>query len=424
MYDSFPRFSLLFADPSAEREILYSSRILEFLGPVSGEEDSPLREILSWKTSRKDLAFRKEILEDFMESPVLLEQTERVLRRWETLNEIALRERELPEDASPEEALAALKENTRSLMEHLRFFRLAYGDMEGQAPSSGGLFAFCEFLRIHAQSPRIQSLLEQISSYPLLREGDLRAVLHLRLNRYGMKTAAEVSYLGTDDAKYLKKHPLPRDFSAELPKKNAGTVTGEALRRTSESFRHLTAGIRKRMEPLQEGLVFYQHALSQIEWARSKGYPWTVASPVAERGPVGRGIRNPGEQFGSPARPPVTLTARPLEIYEGEWGTEALRQIARIQIFSSAGLPLPAEDLIFRPEERIVLYDPEEKTVESEIEGLARLYRETRRGDVILLNHPLITVGKSPAEQIVANLLRAFQKKGAAVRLATDLSVG
>ena len=72
---------------------------------------------------------------------------------------------------------------------------------------------------------------------------------------------------------------------------------------------------------------------------------------------------------------------------------------------------------------RVLVCDFEGKTVEEEIEGLAALYRQTRRGDILLLNRPLMTVGASPAAEVLGNLLRAFHKKGAAVRLATDLSV-
>ena len=82
-----------------------------------------------------------------------------------------------------------------------------------------------------------------------------------------------------------------------------------------------------------------------------------------------------------------------------------------------------AEELVFCPDERVLVYDSAGKSVEEEIEALAALYRKTRRGDILLLNQPLITVGNSPAAEIIGNLLRAFHKKGAAVRLATDLSV-
>ncbi|MBQ4323527.1 MAG: hypothetical protein IJC19_06270 [Clostridia bacterium] len=424
MTDISPRFSLLFADPKGTKEEFYPPETMDFIGDLPCEDSALMREILSRKTTRKDIAFRKEILEDFLQSPTLLTKTEGVLQRWEGLYETARRESLPTADMPWEQGLEVLKDNALSLMEHLRFLRRAHDEMADQTPDSEGMFAFTEYLRRHGNSEGVKTLTEQIAAYPLLRAEQTKVVLHLGLDRYGMKQKALLTYLGTEDGKYLKKHPLRReDFSVNLPKENAPQLTAEAIGSLCRSFRTLTAGIRAAFVPLREGMVFYHFALSITEWARSKGYAWRYASPVAEHGPAGRGIRNPAEPADGLYRPPLTCTARPLEAYRGEWGTETLKILARTQIFSTAGLPVVAEDLVFCPEERILVYDSADKTVETEIEALAALYRKTRRGDILLLNQPLITVGNSPATEIIGNLLRAFHKKGAAVRLATDLSV-
>lgn len=424
MPDRFPRFSLLFADPNSPVESGCSSAALEFIGPIRGEDPQILTKILSWKTSRKDQMFRKEILEDFLQNPALLTKVEGLLRRWEKLEEVAKRETLPPKDASWEEAFAAMQENARSLMEHLRFLRLSYEELAGQTPDSGGLFALTEYLRRHGSSPAVKALMEQVASYPLLRPEQAKSVLHLHLDRYGTCASADVTYLGPDDEKYLKKHtPKKEEISLTLPKEKAPELTALALGRLCEAFRRITAGIRLRFSPLQEGMVFYRYALSTVEWARSRGYAWRFATPTAERGPVGRGIRNLSELEDGAYRPPLTCTARSLEVYSGEWGSEMLKILARTQIFAAAGLPIVAEDLMFCPEERLLVYSSAGKTMEEEIAALADLHRETRRGDILLLDHPLITVGNTPAAEIVGNLLRAFHKKGAAVRLATDLLV-
>lgn len=424
MSDAFAPFSLLFADPKSPREEFFPLRTLDFIGELSREDNKTLHRILSWKTSRRDLEFRREILEDFLQSPTLLTKAEAILRRRDLLAETARREGTPAPDQPWKEGLEILKDNALSALEHLKFLHSSHEEMAGQAPESGGMFAFAEYLRRRATSPQVKALTEQLAALPLLRAESAETVLRLNLDRYGAVQSADLAYLGGEAARYLKKNPPRReDFTAEVPKDGAEALVSGAIYRLSVALQAMTAAIRDAFEPLREGLVFYHFALSVTEWGRSKGYGWRFPTPVHERGPKGRGIRNPLEGEDGIYRPPFTCTARPLEAYRGEWGTEALRNVARIQVLAAAGLPVVAEELMFCPEERVLVCDFEGKTVEEEIEGLAALYRQTRRGDILLLNRPLMTVGASPAAEVLGNLLRAFHKKGAAVRLATDLSV-
>ena len=424
MPDRFPRFSLLFADPDTPKEEGYSAEVFGFLGPLGGETPEKLQRILSWKTSRKDLQFRKEILEDFLQNPTLLTKIEGILRRLEGLEEAAKREVIPPQDASWEEAFSALQENTRSLMEHLRFLRLAHEETAKQTPESGGLFAFAEYLRLHGTSPAVKALTEQIAGYPLLRKESAKCVLHLSLDRYGRCADGQVAYLGPDEEKYRKKHPVKReDLSLTVPKERAEALTAQGLINLCDGFCRITAGIRLRFSALEEGMIFYRFALSLTEWARSRGHAWCFATPVNEPGPVGRGIHDFAEFRDGIYRPPITCTARETESFDGDRGSEILKILARVQIFAAAGLPLAAEQVLFCPEQRVCVYSSEGKTTEEEIAALAALYRDTRKGDLLLLDRPLITVGKAPAAEILGNLLRAFRKKGAALRLATDLSI-
>lgn len=426
MNDIRPRFSLLFADPDITPEVIYDRQTLSFLGPLPADEGarSTIEHILSLRTTRKDITYRKEILEDFLQYPSLLTKCETICRKWEELSETAKRERVTSPGMAYEEALSALKENTVSLMEHLRFLRRSSDEMTGETPDSGGLFAFTEYLRRHADSSAVRALTEQIGSYPLLRPETTRAILQANLDDRGIKTSVDLLYLGTDESKFLKKNPARReDFTADLPKDGSLELTAEGVRRLADTFHCLTKSIREAFYPLREGLIFYHTALSITEWAARKGYRWQFAAPVEEHGPAGKNIRDLREMLEGTVRPTVSCTARPLEAYGGEWGTETLRTIARTHIFAAAGLPVVADDAVFCPEERIVVYDSEAKTMDSEIEALAGIFHNTKKNDIILLNQPLITVGNAPAAEIVENLLRAFHKKGAGVRLATDLSV-
>lgn len=424
MPERFPRFSLLFADPNAPEERRYSAETLNFIGPLGGENPEKLKQILSRKTSRRDLQFRKEILEDFLQNPSLLTKIEGILRRLEGLEETAKREKMPSPQASWEEAFEILQENTRSLMEHLRFLRLAHDEMAKEAPESGGLFAFAEYLRLHGTSPAVKALTEQVAGYPLLRKESAEFVLHLSLDRYGRGVDGAVAYLGPDEEKYLKKHPVKReDLSLNVPKERAEEWTARGLVNLCDGFCRITAGIRQRFSALAEGMVFYRFALALAEWAHGRGLAWCFATPVNEGGPSGRGIRNFAEFREGVYHPPLTCTAREAEFYEGDRGTEVLKILAQVQIFACAGLPLAAEQVLFCPEQRLCIYSPEGKTTEEEIAALAALYRDTRKGDLLLLDHPLLTVGKAPAAEIMENLLRAFRKKGAALRLATDLTI-
>lgn len=409
-------FSLLFADPKTPPEILYDSATLDFLGPIGGEDPRELRRILSLKTGRRDMEFRREILEDLLQTPALLTACEGILNRWDALEQEGLREKALSPELPFGELLEGLKEAAKITLEHLRIFGLAYHDLASLSPTSGGLFALSEFLRTKAASPRIKELTEQLIPLPLLREEQAKGILQLNLDRYGAVASADLSYLGADPGRYLKKHP-PRkeDISLHLPVDGEKTRLNQAICRYCANLSRLNRRIRDLATPLREGMTFYRFALSVTE---KEG--WIFASPVARHGPAGRGIREGklGTEY-----PPLSCTARSLEAYEGAWGTETLRVLGRLQIFSAAGLPVVAEDLVFCPEERILVYDSSGKTMEEEIEGLGALYRNVRPGDLVLLNQPLLTVGNAPAGEILANLLRSIHKKGAVARLATDLSV-
>lgn len=426
MSDIPARFSLLFEDNSLIPETLYDAQTLAFLAPLPADKESipTIEHILSLRTTRKDITFRKEILEDFLQYPSLLTKCESICRKWEGLQETAKREREALPDMAYEQILSILKENSVSLMEHLRFLRRSADEMSNETPDSRGLFAFAEFLRLHADSNAVRSLTEQVSKYPLLRPENARAVLQANLDKQGKKTSVDLLYLGKDDSKYLRKIPFRKeDFTADLPKHDALEQTTEAIRRLANKFQTVTQTIRDAFLPLQEGMIFYHTALSITEWAGRKGYPWQFAVPVAEQGPEGKNIRDLQEMLDGKERPALSFMAKPLESYEGDWGTQTLKAIARTHIFAAAGLPVVAESAVFSPEERIVIYDSEAKTMDNEIEALAKIFHNTRKKDIVLLNQPLITVGNAPAAEIVKNLLHAFLKKGAKVRLATDLSV-
>ncbi len=421
-----PRFSLLFADQNRTPEEKYSKELLAFLEPLPVDDAArpTLEKVLSLGTDRKDILYRKEILEDFLQSPSLLEKCESVCRKWEGLYEKAATEKDAPADTTYQQALEALRANTVSLMEHLHFFRRAAEEMKSETPTSGGLFFFSEFLRQHASSPAVRELTEQIGNYPLLNPNTAKAVLQIHCDDTGAQTVADLRYLGNDDGKYLKKHPQKKDvFSADMPKDRAPEQTVQAVIRLSAAFRTLTAQIRESFLPLKEGLTFYHFALSLTEWAERKGFSWTFPLPSAPHGPVGKGIRNLGELSGTTTQSPLTLTARPREFFGGEWGTEVLKTIARTQVLAAAGLPVIASQVSFCPEETVVLYDSQGKTVEEEIAALAEIFHHTKKNDVILLNHPLVTVARAPAKEILDNLLSTFLKKGASVRLATTWSV-
>ncbi len=420
-----PRFSLLFADPDRESETIYSDEILSFLEPLPVDEAarSALDRILSLRATRKDLLFRKEIFEDFQQSPSLLSKCETICRKWEGLYETAKKEKKAAPDMPYGQIFSALQENTKSLMEHLNFLRRCADEMACESPDSGGLFAFSEFLLQHASSESVRALTEQIGNYPLLRHETAKAVLQIHSDDTGSETAADLRYLGIDDIKYLKKHsPRKEDFSVNLPKERALERTGQALCRLSDTFRTLTEGIRSAFCPLRDGLIFYHFAFSITEWAEARGFEWQFPLPSTEPGPAGKGIRDLREMEGKNALSPVSFTARPREIYEGEWGTEMLKQIARTHILSASGLPVIASTLTFCPEETIVLYDSIGKTMQQEIAALGELFHRTKKNDIVLLNHPLITVGNAPAKEIMNNLLATFLKKGASVRLATNWS--
>ncbi|MBQ5819922.1 MAG: hypothetical protein IIW31_01675 [Clostridia bacterium] len=420
-----PTFSLLYLTPEREKAERYDDALMKFIGPFAKEpeENRILTEILSRKTSRRDAEYRMEILQDLMRSPALFGALETICRKWEELKPVAKREISPEEGWSSEAAVEALQANTISLMEHLHFLRRSAEILADKPAESRGMFRFIQWLNRHANGDEEKALVEQIGNYPLLRADATRAVVRINLDKNGAKTSADLAYLGADEGKFLKKYPIKReDFTAEIPNTDADATATEAINRLSEDFRMLTKGIRDSFLPLKEGLAFYQFALSMTEYAHNENLPCDFALPVQKRGPEGKRIRRWDGAL-QRAMSPVNCTARALEAYEGERGTEILRTVAQTQIFASAGLPTLGEEVFFCPEETILLYSSEAKTVQEEIAALAQTYHNTRKNYIVLLNQPLITVGVSPATEIVENLLKAFHKKGASVRLATDLSV-
>ena len=227
-----PRFSLLFADPDNTPETIYSEEIFRFIEPLPIEESErpTLERILSLQTTRKDLQYRREVFEDFQQSPSLLTKCETLCKKWEDLYEKAEKEEKATPDMTYEQAFSVLKENAKVLMEHLHFLRRSADEIKKETPNSGGLFSFSEYLRQHASSESVKELTEQIGNYPLLNPETAKAVLHLHCDDTGAEISADLRYLGIDDGKYLKKYPARKDiFAANLPKDRAPEQTTQAI---------------------------------------------------------------------------------------------------------------------------------------------------------------------------------------------------
>lgn len=420
-------FSLLFSDPSEPHPYLYDEKTVAFAGGIPAEDPflkSELEDLLRRKTTRKDVAFRKEILEDLLQTPSLLTKLETIQRRWEDLSRMAQREKtvEYTAETTPETVLSALKDDAVCLMEHLRFLKRASEELNSEQPTSQGLFRLQGWFRRCAQSETLKALTEEISSYPLLTEDNLRAVLHVNLDGNGSWTETDVAFLGMDTNKYLRKNPPKKDdLSAELPLADFTERTTAAICRLTKEFGTLTREIRSAVAPLGEGLRFYQFALSLIDWATERNVPWQFATPTSSHGPMGKELRNPAEKTDGIARPTETVTAKILEVYRGDSGVVTLQTVARTQLYAAASLPIFGKEVFFCPEETLLLYSSEEKTVDNEIEALAAVFHQTKKQNIVLLDRPLITVGTAPAAEIIGNLLRAFHKKGACVRINTDL---
>lgn len=418
------RFSLLYADPNTAPEILCDQDVLSFLGRLPADESTRpvLEKILCRKTNRIDLGYRREVLEDFTATPSLLAVCEEICRKWEGLYETAKRESEPPETADLAILLPVLKENTLSLMEHLRFLQQSARSVKNLAPTSGGLFTFFEYLRRHAESEDLRALADQIGNYPMLRPENTKAVLRLFQDRTGAVAGEAVRYLGADDARFRKKYPPGKDgFSAELPPEGRDEATGRAIRRLCKTFRHLTKTLREAFLPLREGLIFYHFALSVIEWGQTREMPWLFPLPTDNISAAGIGIRDLRE-MAEETFAPVTVTPKDGEIFSGDRGTELLRAIARTHLFAAAGLPVLAEKAVFCPEDRLIVYDSAGKTMEQEIAAVAQIYHNAGKNDLVLLNHPLITVGQAQGQEILGRLLRTLRSRGAKIRLVTNRS--
>jgi len=398
-------FSLLYAD-GAEREELYppSIPLPDGILPEDPEIRAVTEPILRRKTTRQDWIWRKEILEDFLQSPGLMLQCEEVLRKWESLPETAARER-MPESADFEAALETLKENTVSLMEHLRFLRSAAEDLKTFAPESAGLFSFAEFVRRHAESAELQSLAAQIGNFPLLRPEQTKTVLSLSTDAGGSVTGTEILYLGTDESRYWKKEPFRKEvFGADLPRIRIPEQTAEGVNRLSETFLLLTSAIRSSFEPLRDGLIFYHYALSRVEEARTRNRPWCLASPDGRISPSAEDLWDFQHRL-----PVITLEDRGWEAWEGAEGRDRMTALATLQILGAAALPLPARKARFLPEGRILRISGADR------EELTDRFRETKPGDVLLFESPQIP--------LTEELSAAFVKKGAALRVLSETFV-
>ena len=398
-------FNLLYAD-GTEREELYppSIPLPDGLLPEDPEIRAVTEPILRRKTTRQDWSWRKEILEDFLRSPGLMLQCEEVLRKWEALPETAAKER-TPTDADFKNSLETLKENTVSLMEHLRFLRSAAEDLKTFAPESAGLFSFAEFVRRHAESSELQSLVAQIGNLPLLRPEQAKTVLSLSTDAGGAVTGTELLYLGTDESRYWKKEPFRKEvFGADLPRIRIPEQTAEGINRLSETFCRLSAAIRKSFEPLRDGLIFYRYALSRVEEARTRNRPWCLASPDGRFSPSAEDLWDLRQRL-----PVISLEDRGWETWEDPEGWDRMTALATLQILGAAALPLPARKARFLPEGRIFWIS------EVDRDTLTNRFRETKPGDLLLFEFPQIP--------LTEELSGAFVKKGAALRVLTETFV-
>lgn len=417
-------FNLLFAEPGPH-DLFYPEHTVKFL-PLLPEEEverNTICRILQKKTTRRDIRYRQEILNDFRNFPSLLYHTEEIFRKWEKLQAAA--ENESDDTANDfTEALTSLKKSAVSVMDHLLFLKHAAEELSAETPGSQGLFFFQEWLRKKASFPAVCALWDEIETYPMLKENTVQAVLHLGTDQTGALMGAELEYLGSAPELYLKRNPGKWEPSTgAIGEERIRELTFEAAVQLRNRFRSLTHSIRACFKPLKEGLIFYHFGLSLFEWGQKTGNPVRFASPTAPHGPAGTGILNLTDRSELP-RICFDLSPQGVDLRTGSLGSAQLKIIAQTQIFSACGLPIAAKqgDLRFCPEERIVLYDSEGKTVEDEIKELAEIFRNTKQNDLILLHQPLITVGNAPAEEIIRNLLKAFRKKGARIFLASDIT--
>lgn len=225
-----------------------------------GEERTPLRRtsrrapqqksspaVTPW-TSLEGAAWELE------QNPALRSVCTALCEEWEKLSVAAQREKYADPSLCYEEAFGILKENSISLMEHLKFLQRAGTQTSNLSPQSEGLRLLFQTLSAHLKSPDLRALSEQAGIYPLLRPEKARAVLHVKTDDRGCFTLSDLRYLGYNSDAFLEKYPYPEKiFSVPFPDQIQSEVwKAQSICRLANAFSRLTRQIRLAFSPLNE----------------------------------------------------------------------------------------------------------------------------------------------------------------------------
>lgn len=217
--------------------------------PISQPMPSPIT--VPWKGLAEN---RKEVALDLEQNSALRSACTGLCEELGKLSATAKRERQASLDLSYEEAFGILKENSISLMEHLKFLQRAERQTANLSPQSEGLRLLFRALSVYLKTPDLRALSEQAGSYPLLRPENAKAILHVKTDDRGCFTTCDLRFLGYKSDAFLEKHPYPEKlFSVPFPDQTQTDAwKTQSICRLANAFSRLTGQIRLAFSPLKE----------------------------------------------------------------------------------------------------------------------------------------------------------------------------
>ncbi len=412
-------------------------------------------------TGSADLAYRRDILHDFLAEPNLCEALRTELDNLTRLRETAQRERSQTyaavKSVSNETAFRSnvsvaviFAETMKEALHILSQIAVVLGMYNVRSEGLVSMKRRAEAVSQTEGSGEVTELCQLLSDYGTL--GDGNAAMTLALNDEGRAAGCELTFLDVTPVETADPKPsFLRKFFAKAPSappipgvriddtdavlKNA--LFGQSFHRVCELIDGFLCSLFDEFSALARELCFYETAAAYVNAMKEKNVPLCtpVISEETELSPLYDlllCVSRPNAATVVPNGLHMAKRAGVLLTGENNSGkTVFLRSFGTAQLLFQAGLPIPCESARMRIVSAVCTrFAASEKEpsagidagrFENEVRELVPLIEEAKPGSLLLLNEIFQTTSYREGAQGLYHILRYLSERGVSFLLVTHL---
>ena len=432
-------------------------RLIEGLHLSGSDAEYCLRTLSAPLFNAEDIAYRRKILQDFAENPALLDELDRI---WDRLSRLRKDQADLKKEkraairtargeAVPDAAKNLLQAAGLTLKRCLLLLDAAKRTLHACALTSQGLCRLkneLEEVTSPAIHPSLLRLCTQMEQYSEISGVAIR----LRLNDGGAVVACDLMDrqsipFSIPEAKKKRflfgKRESDSVSAAAVDLRSCplrSNLRAEAMQSLADLADRVSAALFDRFLTAGRELSFYRAALCYTEWLREKDVPTCFAELGGEVIAFERlydplllqtmdaKMITPNDLSGDSARGLLITGAN------GSGKTVWLRSVGLMQIFTQAGLPIPALSAQvplyrqiythFSSGEKELTADERAGRFEQEVRELAAMLDEIGTNGLVLLNETFQTTAYREGAEGLSHILRYLTEGGNRWILTTHLT--